>query len=150
MKDKILNNIKIVNDCWEWQKSTSSSGYGQITIDKKYWTAHRLSYVLFNGYIPDSLIVRHSCHNKKCCNPKHLLLGSCKDNWNDSKDLHLSKCKERRKQWVIGNTSYKNIKEANKKTGISLSSLVKYTEDGIFDISSYREGCTIANVIPKI
>ena len=41
------------------------------------------------------MIVRHKCHNPKCCNPEHLQIGTHKDNWNDSK-VKLPRPKGRR------------------------------------------------------
>lgn len=46
--------------------------------------AHRIAYVLWNdGKQPGRLLVRHSCHNKPCCNPHHLDVGTHQDNMDD-------------------------------------------------------------------
>lgn len=45
--------------------------------------AHRTSYSVFVGDIPDGLIVRHMCDNPLCCNPEHLELGTMRDNQQD-------------------------------------------------------------------
>lgn len=142
--------IRDGNDCWVWTKSTNSSGYGQITINKKYWTTHRLSYTLHCGEIPKGVLVRHTCHNRRCWNPHHLELGSDKDNWYDSKDTHLESSKRSRKTWNINGVSYSTCREAVDKTGISMGSIMKYTKNGIFDIDQYRAGCKIAQRTPKI
>ncbi len=59
------------NGCWEWTKSVINKGYGQYWYNGKRWYVHRLAYFLTYGLF-ESLDVHHKCHNKICCNPKHL------------------------------------------------------------------------------
>ena len=86
-----------VSGCWNWIGSTNKKGYGLIGGEingKRYapkgrrMLAHRVSWVIHNGDIPDSdaahgTVVRHSCDNPKCVNPAHLLLGTQADNVKD-------------------------------------------------------------------
>ena len=65
-------------DCWDWT-GFKRSGYGTIGYENKNPDAHRISYRLFKGFIPDGLVVRHKCIYK-CVNPDHLELGSHQDN----------------------------------------------------------------------
>lgn len=69
--------------CWEWQGTITSYGYGQVKASGQVWRAHRLIYQLTHGSIPDGLVVRHTCDNRKCCNPAHLELGTHDDNMRD-------------------------------------------------------------------
>lgn len=147
--DRIKNNTVISNTgCWEWQKSCNSAGYGQLTENKKYWLAHRYAYTCTNT-LRDEDVVRHLCHNTKCCNPDHLEVGTHRNNWEDSKDLHLKSAEKRRKKWNIGGIEYNTVREASQRTGLHQGTIIKYTIEGEFDIDSYRAGCKKANVAPK-
>lgn len=58
--------------CWEWQASTSNGGYGQFKLNGTMARAHRVSYELFVGQIPDGMVLDHLCRNRRCVNPAHL------------------------------------------------------------------------------
>lgn len=85
-KNRFYSNIAINKDidCLEWTGTLKNNGYGQFkTLSKKWMHAHRLSYEVFIGNIPDNLCVLHKCDNRKCVNPEHLWLGTKKDNTQD-------------------------------------------------------------------
>ncbi|MBG6243488.1 MAG: HNH endonuclease [Candidatus Symbiopectobacterium sp. Dall1.0] len=69
--------------CWVWNLSVSSGGYGQIRRNGINCRANRASYEAFNGEIPDGGVVRHTCDNKLCIKPSHLVIGTNQDNSSD-------------------------------------------------------------------
>ncbi len=69
--------------CWLWTDATFPNGYGRFKVDGKSLKAHRVSYELHNGLIPEGLHVCHTCDVRVCVNPDHLWLGTNQDNVND-------------------------------------------------------------------
>lgn len=69
--------------CWEWQLTKTPLGYGNWTLDGKPQLAHRMAFIYKNGVIPEGHVVMHDCDNPPCCNYKHLITGTQKENIQD-------------------------------------------------------------------
>lgn len=67
-------------ECWGWDGSTHRQGYGFIKVEGRVLLAHRVSWEIHFGSIPDGLQVLHYCDNPPCTNPIHLFLGTNLDN----------------------------------------------------------------------
>lgn len=69
--------------CWNWTADKSKKGYGRLRVGRKRMFAHRVSWALQNGDIPDGLCVLHRCDNPSCVRPDHLFIGTNADNVHD-------------------------------------------------------------------
>ena len=83
---RFWNHIEIPEDyetgCWIWTAQRNHFGYGIIYQGTKMLKAHRVSYEIHYGDIPEGE-VRHSCHNPSCVSPHHLSIGTKSDNMRD-------------------------------------------------------------------
>lgn len=143
-KERLLSNIKeeagpLPTACWIWQKSRNKvSGYGVLTVTENSKTrtvlAHRLSYTITVGDIPEGLLVLHKCDVRLCINPDHLFIGTNSDNRFDcvSKDRHsygshsgnakLDDCKVNEIRKLLTENKL-SIKEISNKLQISLEAI---------------------------
>jgi len=86
--DRFWSKVSISKDdshCWTWTGGTCK-GYGTFRGPRpeyRLMRANRMAYILEHGEIPKGMIVRHTCDNPACVNPKHLILGTHKDNTRD-------------------------------------------------------------------
>lgn len=58
--------------CWIWTGAVTSAGYGTLRVDGRLTLAHRHSYELHIGPIPDRHTIDHLCRQTRCVNPAHL------------------------------------------------------------------------------
>lgn len=74
------------NECWPWTGKSKNGGYGYIGltgVSGGHLLSNRAAWMLTNGEIPKGLVIRHTCHNRLCCNPAHLVPGTRADNVSD-------------------------------------------------------------------
>lgn len=150
-------NDSSTNDCWEWKASTRNE-YGAFRLNGKTIKAHRLSYQLFVGEIPEMIkcsisgkmekcCVLHNCHDRKCCNPKHLRLGSNAENMRDKfradPNKHHSCCKLSwaniyRVRYLYGSGEY-TLQDLAEMFEVSRRTIYNWTTGNYSNLS--RENC---------
>lgn len=83
-------DIRGPDECWEWQGKRSSLGYGRVYVTgsgkagQREVGAHEVAALAEFGPPPRGKIVMHTCDNPPCCNARHLLYGTKKDNSQDA------------------------------------------------------------------
>ena len=76
---RFWSKVKRGEHCWDWIGRKDKDGYGFFRRGK----AHRFSWTLHIGDIPEGLCVLHHCDNPACVRPGHLFLGTQEDNMKD-------------------------------------------------------------------
>lgn len=115
--------------CWGWAGAGKGNGYGHVSYQGANMGAHRMSFLLFNGDIPDGFDVCHSCDNRWCVNPAHLFLGTRGENMADAmrkgrtaggirKHLKEGKVQEIRRRIARGesNSHIASVLDVNRET----------------------------------
>ena len=71
--------------CWNWTGSANSKGYGRFFVDGRHRGANRLSWLLAGRGLQSNLQICHTCDNKRCVNPDHLIMADAETNNRDAK-----------------------------------------------------------------
>jgi len=106
-------NKETANGCWEWSSAVRGNGYGAffthlLNEGRKCHGAHRYSWMMVNGPIPEGLWVLHKCDNRICVNPDHLFLGDRTDNMRD--------CAKKKRVCTIGQSNKTHCKRGHEFT----------------------------------
>ena len=72
--------VEKTETCWLWSAWLDGHGYGRVRFNGKPTPAHRLSYLIHVGEVPDGFMIDHICHNRRCVNPDHLRTVTNKQN----------------------------------------------------------------------
>lgn len=91
--------------CWIWNGELGPRGYGRVKKNGEHLMAHRVSYELEYGKIPEGKYVCHHCDQPRCVNPKHLFVGSASDNVIDA---------IRKGRWYACKLTIQQVKEIRK------------------------------------
>lgn len=138
---------KSKDECWEWKGHKDTKGYG--VLHHPYSTkAHRLSWLIHNGEIPNSLLVCHKCDNTSCINPNHLFLGTIQDNNLDKeqKGRHKGAVGERNFGAILNEEQVKAIRflyESGKFSTYKLSNIFQVSRNCISRIINNKTWRTV-------
>lgn len=107
--------IDPISGCWLWQGKKLSSppnNYGRFWLHGRFVLAHRASWVLHRGGIPDGKVICHKCDDPLCVNPGHLFIGTQLDNIKDmcAKKRNSTAHGENNKMSKFTETDIKNIR----------------------------------------
>lgn len=79
-ESRFWSKVRKTLTCWIWEGSRNPAGYGHLRSSDRLEKAHRISWEIHFGSIPDGMAVLHRCDNPPCVAPFHLWLGTQKDN----------------------------------------------------------------------
>lgn len=131
--------------CWNWTASKNHKGYGMIRTDEGFRSAHRVSYEIHRGPIPEGMFVCHHCDNPGCVNPDHLFIGTPADNTADmdAKGRRSRRPGEANSNSKLNETDIIAIRTAK---GITQQKLAEQYGVGSQQISNIRRGISWAHV----
>ena len=108
LRKRFFKKVKKTPTCWVWQASRTTYGYGYFGYKDVCYLAHRVSYELHFGKLPNGKQALHKCDNPPCVRPSHLYAGTPLDNVLDQHN------KNRWPEQQISKKSYGTIKRRTK------------------------------------
>jgi len=140
IQDRFWTKVDKSKECWEWQGGRNKQGYGMIQCDGKSAKAHRVSWELLHGKIPEGIKVLHKCDNPPCVNPDHLFLGTQRDNMQDCSKKGRMNPKDQRGEKhacaVLTNEIVLSMRKFREETGTSFGRIAKI--HGVSTMTAYR------------
>jgi len=88
LEERFWEKVNRTGECWLWTGAKNDRGYGYFKAAGRNAKAHRVSYQISKGAIPDGINIDHICHNTSCVRPDHLRLATQKQNLENLTGAH--------------------------------------------------------------
>lgn len=127
-EERFWPKVKKTEGCWIWEGGKNKRGYGVFKFAEKQGSAHRFSWELHNGTIPEGLQVLHNCpdgDNPSCVNPDHLWLGTNLQNRIDSVEKNRHSRGERQGHSKLTEAQVREIRRQSSVEGIDVKELAQ-------------------------
>lgn len=117
--------------CWDWKGKFEKSGYAKMSCRFELGArhAHKASYLIHIGQIPEGMQINHLCNNRECSNPTHIYAGTQQENMRDKiESNHQAKGSKN------GNSKLDETKVMKIKTLLNSGKDIKFISD-IFNVT---------------
>ncbi len=116
--DGLPSPLPSASECWEWQGTRSH--YGVVGHNYRNHYAHRIAWErAAQKPVPDGMVVRHTCDNKFCVNPAHLILGTQSENVRDAVERRINCRGERHGRRALTEVKVREIKRLLREAQLS-------------------------------
>lgn len=105
--ERFFSYVKKTDECWEWQGYINHGGYAQFYFEGQQRPAHRVSFSINVGPIPDGMEIDHICRNRSCVRPSHLRATTPKQNNENRSISSYGESKVRGVTWHKGTQKWR-------------------------------------------
>ncbi len=147
-KETFRRKIDFSNEqgCWTWRGWGDKWGYGYISFNRRKYLAHRASYELFVGEIPEGMFILHECDNPSCVRPAHLSVGTQKDNLDGMARRGRSLSGERHNMVKLKSSDVLSIRQYHKEGLLSQQAIANLYNVNQTAVSKIIRGETWKNI----